>query len=264
MPRVDEARKGYQKKDYDKVAEAHEKKRIEEEPWHDVARSRYIRDIIYGASDGIVTTFAVVAGAAGAFLSSAIILILGFANLLADGFSMAAGNYLGIKSEIEYFQKERERESWEVEHIPDAEKEEVRQIFRKKGLAAHLADKLAEIISSDKRVWVDFMMTEELGIILSENLSPWKNALATFFSFLTAGFMPLLFFIFSYIISLANTFILSAITTMLSLFVVGALRTLITGRNWIKSGFEMLIVGGAAATVAYLAGFLLRAIVGYT
>jgi len=82
MPRVDEARKGYQKKDYDKVAKAHEKKRIEEEPWHDVARGRYIRDIIYGASDGIVTTFAVVAGAAGASLSSAIILILGFANFI--------------------------------------------------------------------------------------------------------------------------------------------------------------------------------------
>jgi len=101
MPRVDEARKGCQKKDYNKVAKAHEKKSIEEEPCHDVARGRYIRDIIYGASDGIITTFAVVAGAAGASLSSAIILILGFANLLADGFSMAVAYIAGFCSEPE-------------------------------------------------------------------------------------------------------------------------------------------------------------------
>jgi hypothetical protein len=102
---VDKARKAYEKKDPEKIQEAHEKKLIEAEPWHDVERGRYIGDIIYRASDGIVTTFAIVAGAKGALLSSTIIMILGIANLLADGFSMAAGNYLGTKSEIEYFKK---------------------------------------------------------------------------------------------------------------------------------------------------------------
>jgi VIT1/CCC1 family predicted Fe2+/Mn2+ transporter len=262
MPRVEKARKAYEKRDFEMIREAHEKERIEEEPWHDVARGRYIGDIIYGASDGIVTTFAIVAGATGAFLSSAVILILGFANLLADGLSMAAGNYLGTKSEIEYSEKERERETWEIENIPDAEREEIHQIFRRKGLTSHLAEKLAEIITSNKKVWIDVMMTEELGIISSENISPWKSALATFFSFLTAGFMPLLFFVLSYAFNLTNVFVLSTITTVLSLFVVGALRVKVTGRNWLRSGFEMLLVGGMAAAVAYIVGFLLRMLVG--
>jgi len=246
MPRVDEARKAYERRDLEKTKKVHDKKRIEAEPWHDTTRGRYIRDVIYGASDGIVTTFAVVAGATGASLSSAVILILGFANLLADGFSMAAGNYLGIKSEVEYFKKEREREEWEVEHIPDAEREEVHQIFVRKGLAAHLADKLVELITSNKKVWVDFMMTEELGIIASENLSPLKNALATFLTFIAAGFMPLVFFVLSYTFKLTNTFILSTMTTALSLF----------------TGLEMLTIGGAAATVAYAVGFILKTLVG--
>lgn len=257
MPRVDEARKAYEKKDLEKIREAHKKERIEVEPWHDVARGRYIGDTIYGAIDGIVTTFAIVAGATGASLSSAAILILGFANLLADGLSMAAGNYLGTKSEIEYSKKEREREKWEVENLPDAEREEVRQIFRRKGLASHLADKLAEIITSNKKVWVDVMMTEELGILVSENISPWKNALATFFSFLAAGFMPLLFFVLSYAFEIKSTFMFSTIITGLSLFIVGALRVKITGQKWFTSGFEMLLVGGTAATIAYMVGYIL-------
>ena len=260
MSRLDKARKAYEKKDHEKIQEAHEKKSIEAEPWHDVERGRYIGDIIYGASDGIVTTFAIVAGATGALLSPTIILILGIANLLADGFSMAAGNYLGAKSEIEYFRKEKQRETWEVEHVPDAEREEVRQIFRRKGLASHMADKLTEIITSNKKVWVD-IMTEELGILPAENVSPWKSAFATFLSFLVAGSMPLMFFIFSYTTMIENVFALSAITTAVSLFVVGVLRVKITKTNWIKSGIEMLLIGGIAATVAYVIGYLLKMIV---
>lgn len=249
------------KKDDKKIQEAHEQKSIETEPWHDVARGRYIGDIMYGASDGIVTTFAIVAGATGALLSTQIILILGIANLLADGFSMAAGNYLGAKSEIEYFRKEKQRETWEVEHMPAAEREEVRQIFRRKGLASHMADKLTEIIASNKKVWVDIMMTEELGILPTENVSPWKSAFATFLSFLVAGSMPLIFFILSYTTMISNVFALSTITTAASLFVVGALRVKITKTNWIKSEIEMLLIGGIAATVAYLIGYLLKMIV---
>jgi VIT1/CCC1 family predicted Fe2+/Mn2+ transporter len=258
---VDKARKAYEKKDPEKIQEAHEKKLIEAEPWHDVERGRYIGDIIYRESDGIVTTFAIVAGAKGALLSSTIIMILGIANLLADGFSMAAGNYLGTKSEIEYFKKEKQRETWEVENVPNAEREEVRQIFRRKGMASHMADKLTEIITSNKKVWVDIMMTEELGILPTENVSPWKSALTTFLSFIIAGSMPLMFFVISYATVIDNVFALSAITTAVSLFVVGALRVKITKKNWIKSGIEMLLVGGIAATVAYLIGYLLKMIV---
>lgn len=262
MSRIEEARKAYEKKDLEGIKWAHDKDRITAEPWHNVSGGRYIKDVVYGASDGMLTSFAVVAGATGALLSSTVVLILGLTNLLADGFSMAAGDYLGTRSEMEYARKERERETMEVAHMPDGETEEIRQIFRKKGLAFNLADKLAEIITSDKKVWIDVMMTEELGIIPNENLSPMRSALATFLAFVCAGFMPLLFFVLSYAYIITNVFALSAMTTGLSLFIVGALRAKVTRRNWLRSGLEMLIVGGAAAAVAYGVGYLLRTLVG--
>jgi VIT1/CCC1 family predicted Fe2+/Mn2+ transporter len=261
MSRFEESRKAYEKNDAQEVARAHEKSRIEAEPWHDISGGRYIKDVIYASSDGIVTTFAIVAGATGASLSPAIIIILGFANLLADGFSMATGNYLGTKSEIEYYKRERERESWEAENMPEVEKEEIRQIFRKKGLTLPLADELAKIVSSNKKVWVDFMMTEELDLTSVEKASPTKNALATFLAFAAAGFMPLFFFALPGVSAFANTFLLSIITTLVSLFIVGAVRVRVTRANWVRSGFEVMLVGGAAAFVAYAMGYVLKLIV---
>lgn len=262
MSRFEESRRAYEKNDAQAAKKAHEKDRIEAEAWHDVSGGRYIKDVIYASSDGIVTTFAVVAGATGASLSTAIIIILGFANLLADGFSMAAANYLGTKSEIEYYKKEKERENWEVESMPDAEREEIRQIFRKKGLTLPLADELAKIVSSNKKIWVDFMMTEELGLTSDEKISPTKNALATFLAFASAGFMPLLFFAVSYFSTITNTFLLSILTTLVSLFIVGAVRVRVTRANWIRSGFEVMLIGGAAAFLAYAMGYVLKALVG--
>jgi VIT1/CCC1 family predicted Fe2+/Mn2+ transporter len=262
LSRGEEARKAYEKKDLHGLREAHKKERIEQEPWHDVGRGQRIKDVIYAASDGIVTTFAVVAGATGAMLSSEIIVILGFANLLADGVSMAVADYLGTRSEIEYADKERERETYEVENIPEAEKEEMRQIFRRRGLTEQSAERLAEIVSSDKKLWVEMMMTEELGIAQVERSSPWKGAGATFLSFVAAGFMPLLFFALSYALIISNTFILSVVTTLASLFIVGTLRVIVTRRNWLRSGLEVLAAGSVAAAVAYLIGYALRALVG--
>lgn len=262
MSRIEEAEQAYKRRNLHAVRKAHEKSRIETEPWHDVSGGRRIKDIIYAASDGIVTTFAVVAGATGALLSSTVIIILGFANLLADGFSMAIADFLGSQSEREYTEKEKERETYEVENIPDAEREEIRQIFRQRGLASQESDKLVEAISSDKKVWVEFMMTEELGITLNQNVSPWKNALVTYFSFVAAGFMPLLFFTLSFAFTITNTFALSVLTTLVSLFIVGAVRVRVTRRNWIRSGFEVFLAGGAAAAVAYAIGYLLKMLVG--
>jgi VIT1/CCC1 family predicted Fe2+/Mn2+ transporter len=163
--------------------------------WHEVSRGRYLGDAIYGASDGIVTTFSIVAGATGALLSSTVILILGFINLIANGFSMAAGNYLGTKSEIDFYKKEREREINEIQNLPDDEREEVRQILGIRGLVPNLADELAELITSNRNLWIDFMMTEELGAAPTMDVSAWKSALATLSAFIAAGFAPLIFFV---------------------------------------------------------------------
>ena len=130
------------------------------------------------------------------------------------------------------------------------------------GLIPRFVDKLTEIITSDKKVWVEFMMPKELGIILGENVSLWRGALATFFAFVAAGFMPFLFFALSYAFDITNTFTLSVVTTLVSLFILGGLRVIVTRRNWLKSGFEVLLAGGAAAAVAYIIGYLLTVLVG--
>ena len=114
----------------------------------------HFEDFIYGSFDGSVTTFAVVAGAIGASLSPMIVLILGFANLFADGFAMAAGNYQATRARIEFIQKERKREEWEIDHMAETEKQEIRDIYAKKGFAADLLDEIVKVITTRKKVWM--------------------------------------------------------------------------------------------------------------
>lgn len=210
----------------------------------------YIRDLVYGANDGIITTFAVVAGVAGASLSSTVVLILGFANLLADGLAMAIGNYLGTKSEAAYIAAERAMETWEIDHLPQEETAEIRAIYRKKGFTGKDLDRTVAVITADKQRWVNEMMVSELHLIPELDAHPAKKGLATFLAFTTAGFMPLT----PYILG-TPSFAGSAVMTGVTLFFVGSLRSLITRRHWFSSGLEMLFVGAIAATVAYFIGF---------
>lgn len=258
--RILEAIEAYRKKDIVASKKAHTPERIKaaaEE--HKTQSGAYIGEAVYGALDGIVTTFAVVAGVEGARLSSGIVLILGFANLIGDGLSMGVGSYLSTKSKREYERSERERERWEIENYPEGEREEIREIYEKKGFAGKDLDRAVEIITSDKKIWIDTMMQEELGII-EETGHPFFNGLSTFISFLVAGFIPLLFFVMALAIpSLQQyTFSMSVFLTGLTLFVVGSLRVLVTQASWWRSGLEMLFVGGAAALGAYLVGYILR------
>jgi len=225
--------------------------------FREFSRGRYLAGAIYAASDGIITTFAIVTGATGALLASAAVLILGAVSLLANGFSMAAGNYLGARSEVEYFNKERKRELWEIKHLSEDEKEEVRNILLSRGVGTDLADKFTELITSNKTLWIDFMMTEELGSAPEENISPWKSALVTFFSFLAAGLAPLAFFVVS-LAFVANSRFIFFIATALSLFTVGVIRARINKLSLLRNGFEILLVGGVAAAVAYGVGFILK------
>ncbi len=234
------------------VRKAHEDGHATEK-YHATFGGSYIRDVVYGANDGIITTFAVVAGVAGASLSPNIVLILGFANLLADGLAMAIGNYLGTKSEQEYVAKERAMEEWEIEHLPDCERKEIRDIYQKKGFKGKSLTQMVNLITSNKKLWVDTMMIDELGILPDDDTSPFKNGLATFLSFAIAGLFPLL----PYVILSSNSFNISIIFTGLSLFTVGALRTFITKKNFLIAGLEMLFVGAIAAIVAFTTGYFI-------
>ena len=219
-----------------------------------------IQDFVYGATDGSVTTFAVVAGVVGAALSPSIILILGFANLFADGFSMAIGNYLGTKSQKEYIEKERKREEWEIENLVQQEKQEIRDIYTKKGFKDELLDEIVNVITARRKVWVDTMMREELGLV-DDKKQPLDAAITTFTAFNLVGLIPLTPFVFFYFsgftILTEQAFLYSVVFTGISFFLIGIVRGKIVKKSLLRTGINTIVVGGIAALVAYIAGYLL-------
>jgi len=261
--RLEEARKAFAQRDMEASALAHEPSRIVQaaEEEHGGASHLYIGDMVYGGLDGIITTFAVVSGVAGAQLGSNIILILGLANLFADGFSMATGAYLSSKSELEYYEREWQREAWEVEHFPEGERVELYEIYRQQGYSEEDARRLVEIKSRDPQRWVQAMMIDELGLLPDER-KPLFSALATLASFVVAGSVPLIVYLVGLFVSLSPSvsFPVSFGLSALALFGVGAAKVLVTERSPFRSGLEMLLVGGLAAGVAYGVGALLKGI----
>lgn len=226
---------------------------------HRHTAGKYIGDFIYGANDGLITTFAIVAGVVGANLSPTIVIILGFANILADGLSMGASNYLGSKSEQDYAKAQREKEDWEIDNLRELEIDEIREIFERKGFKGEDLEKAVSIIISNRKVWVDTMMKDELGIIEDESDDPKKHGIATFLAFLCAGLIPLL----PYLFPMGQAaFSISIALGLITLFVIGALRSAVTTVAWLRGGLEMLFVGSAAAGAAYIVGNLLEKIVG--
>ena len=214
---------------------------------------KYVKSFVYGGLDGIITTFAVVAGAAGASLGSGIVLILGFANLFADGISMAVGDYLSTKSEVEYGKAEKKVEE---SHVKKSKKHEINsliKIYMKKGFSKKDSIKLAGILCKNKDVCVDILLADELGIT-QENKHPWKNALTTFLSFAFFGFIPLLAFVLGRVMNIGNVFNVAIILTGITFFILGSVKVKITGKNWVTSGIETLVIGGVTALVAWLIG----------
>ena len=218
----------------------------------------YIKDAVYAGNDGIVTTFAVVAGVAGASLGPVIILVLGFANLLADGFSMATGNYLGTKSESDHYHRERKSESRIYDDSPEEGKRVVQGIMEEKGYASEDAGLLAGLIMKNKEFFSDFVVFERTGITPSTTADEIRGAVVTFVAFMIAGLIPLLPFVFFSGDEGVNTFLLASVFTGVALFVIGAARTFFSDKSWWAGGFEMFIAGGAAALIAYVIGALLK------
>ena len=223
------------------------------------SKSSYLSDFVYGGIDGSVTTFAVVAGVVGASLSPSIVLILGFANLFADGFSMAVGNYLSTKSKREYIEKIRKAEEVSVRRIPGEEREEIKEIFKEKGFFGRQLEDAVKIITGNKKIWVDTMMKDEFGM-LEEEKSPIRGALVTFIAFNLIGFIPLLAYVLSYLFPYLReqTFLLSIIFTSCAFFIVGSIKGKIVDKKWYLSGLETLLIGGTAAAIAFLVGFFLK------
>ncbi len=233
---------------------------IHSEKIHQTEHGLYISDLVYGANDGIITTFAVISGAAGASLTPGTIVILGLASLIADGISMGLSNYLGISSKLEYQRQERLREEYEVEKFPEKERDEVREIMQRWGVPDKYMEEILDAVTADKSRWVDLMMREELGIYEDKDVHPMKHGLVTMIAFIIAGFLPLIPYLFG--VPGASQFTVSIAATAASLFIVGAARTFITGSNWLRSGLQMLSVGTLAAFAAYFVGSIVKDIFG--
>ena len=233
------------------------RRRLDDGPDHS-----YIRDVIYGAVDGAVTTFAIAAGAVGADLSAAVVVVLGLANLFADGLSMAAGNYLGTRADRELVVELRRLESEQIDLVPEGEREEIRQLYAAKGFEGADLERVVEVITADRDRWLDTMIQEEHGLQL-DGPAPLRAAFATFAAFLVVGAVPLLPFLVNKLADgqVTNPFFWSAVLTAVAFVAIGAAKAFtLGGRIW-RSATETLAVGGLAAATAWVIGYVLRGLI---
>jgi VIT1/CCC1 family predicted Fe2+/Mn2+ transporter len=222
------------------------RRRLESGPTHN-----YLRDWIYGGIDGAVTTLAVVAGVAGAQLSHWIILALGFANLFADGFSMAASNYLGTKAEHDDWRRLKDIENRHIDQAPEGEREEVRQIFESKGFKDRDLQRIVELTTANRDRWVQTMLVEEYGLPNAVR-SPWIAALSTFTAFFFCGLAPLL----PYVLGTKHPLAISVTLTGVVFFAIGSIKSRWSTSSWWHSALSTLLVGTIAASLAYVAGVI--------
>lgn len=214
--------------------------------------SSYLRDWIYGGIDGAVTTFAIVSGVHGASLAPTVVVVLGLANLLADGFSMAAGNYSGTRAELDERDHLRRVEHRHIELEPEGEREEIRQIFRAKGLEGENLEEVVKAVTADRERWVSTMLSEEYGLP-SEIRSPLLAAWTTFSAFLVCGAVPIL----PYVLGLDRAFLISTVTTGLVFFAIGCVRSKWSLLPWWRAGLSTFALGGVAAALSWAVGYWL-------
>lgn len=236
---------------------------------HGGAGSEYVKSIIFGGLDGIITTFAIVSASVGAGFSVDVILLMGFANLIADGISMGFGDYLSSQAELDYAKNEYKREEWEVENNVDGEKQEMVQIYMEKGMSKEDAETVIEIFSKHKTMFVDLMMVEELGLEVPDaDAQPWKEGCVTFFSFLTFGSVPLWMYIIFKVADTQKTlqsntmFGLTCAATVGTMFSLGVFKAKVTKQNMCRSGFFMALNGTIAASAAFLVGWIFEVALG--
>ncbi|SEA14791.1 VIT1/CCC1 transporter family protein [Microbulbifer marinus] len=230
-------------------------RRLQQQP-----KSQKVSDFVLGAIDGCVTTFAVVSGAFGAGFSPLVVLVLGFANLIADGFSMAVSNYEAVNAEREYRELARRTEERHIELVPEGEREEIRQIFANKGFGGETLEKIVATITANRQLWVETMLTEEYGLN-SARYNPVTSALVTFAAFIAVGTVPLLPFLLPSVAQ-QTQFVASTFLAALMFLCIGMLKSLVYSQPILRAGFSTLLLGGSAASLAYLTGYLLRQLFG--
>lgn len=232
----------------------------EHESWHRSASGGNLRAAVFGVNDGLLSNFSLMMGMAGGASaatggggSGSVVVLAGFAGMLAGAFSMAAGEYVSVRSQRELFEREIAKEAEELEASPAEEAHELELIYRAKGVPAEQAAALARAIVENPESALDTLAREELGLDPDELGSPWGAALSSFGAFVGGALIPLVPFL---LLGPGPAFWVSAGASGLALFLVGALLALFTGRGLLWGGFRMFAIGGGVALATHLIGRL--------
>lgn len=221
------------------------------EDWH-TPEGKMLRDVIFGLNDGLVTSLGFVSGVTGAVFQNKVIILTGLAQVVAGGVAMFIGAYLSNKSQQEFFYKEIDREKREIKEIPEVEKEEIRDIYNHMGFKPDEIEMIVNRITSDEKLWVRFMMREELGILEEDMENPLKAGMIMGSTFLIGGIIPLFPYFF-----MEKTLLSLKVSIFLSIFVfflIGVGKSTLTKTHWFKSGIQVAFLGGLAALVGYMIG----------
>lgn len=221
-----------------------------------LASSDLLRDVVIGMSDGLTVPFALAAGLSGAVANSNIIVIAGIAEIAAGGIAMGLGGYLSGKTEQDHYNSELKREYDEVEHKPEVERTEVKEIFQNIGLSEELQQQVTNEIIKDKKRWVDFMMKFELGLEEPNPKRARNSAFNIGLSYVAGGIIPLSPYFF--IDDSKEALKISVVATLLCLFTFGYFKSKITGVAPVSGALKVTLIGALAAAAAYAVALIFK------
>ncbi len=256
--RVDDARKAFLAKNINAIKKSHSIRAIHGSIHHNEhhLKSFNLPEIILGGQDGLVNVLGVILGVAAATASSKIIIVAGLAATFAESISMAAVAYTSKLAEADYYQSEYEREKWEIEHVPDGEREEIRALYENYGFRGKILDEVVEKITANKDVWLSIMMEQELKLEPTDRKQALPSAVVVGVSALVGSFIPLVPFIF---LPIKTGIAVALVASSVTLFIVGYYKAKKTiGRSFIRQGVEMMVIGMVSALVGYLVGSLFK------
>lgn len=225
---------------------------LNRESWHTTGGGA-MRELVFGANDGLVSTLSLVSGVAGAAVSQSVVMLAGLAGLLSGAISMAAGAYISTKSQREVYEAQVTREREELLQDPEEEKEELRVLYRLKGYSAEEAERLVDRISEDRALMLESLLRDELGLMPETFPNPWLAGVQSGGAFVVGALIPLIGYLF---FSGMTATVVSVGISITALFFVGLLKTLFTGLSWLRSGLEMVAIGVFATVTTYLIGSL--------
>jgi VIT1/CCC1 family predicted Fe2+/Mn2+ transporter len=210
-----------------------------------------VRDIVIGMSDGLTVPFALAAGISGvAGAQTKIVVFAGLAEIAAGSIAMGLGGYLAARTDAEHYDTEKQRENWEIDHLPEREKEEVAEVFRNYGMNDIHIKPIIDAMLNNREQWIDFMMRFELGLEAPDPKRARVSALTIGHSYVVGGFIPLTPYIL--IPNLTTALLVSVVVTLFALFLFGYIKGSFTGTKPFRSGFQTMLVGGLAAGAAFL------------